>query len=186
MEASTDLSDKVNALAKRVDELTSKDAIRDCIYRINRGMDRIDRDLMASGFHEDAKVRWGGPEALDLPAFIEGAIKIQHTTSRVQHLIGNILIDLNGDKANVESYEIARHLTPMGAEKKDLIIASRYIDKFSRRDGQWRIDRRDKVVDWMRVMEGKDAVFDQRPLKGKRDGQDISFEMFGAGAFHTK
>lgn len=86
----------------------------------------------------------------------------------------------------MESYEIARHLTPMGAEKKDLIIASRYIDKFSRRDGQWRIDRRDKVVDWMRVMEGKDAVFDQRPLKGKRDGQDISFEMFGAGAFHTK
>lgn len=67
MEASTDLSDKVNALAKRVDELTSKDAIRDCIYRINRGMDRIDRDLMASGFHEDAKVRWAVPRPWTCP-----------------------------------------------------------------------------------------------------------------------
>ncbi len=186
MEAPTDLSARVTELAKRLDELTSKDAICDCIYRINRGMDRIDRDLIELGFHPDAKVRWGGPNALDLPAFIEGAIKIQHTTSRVQHLIGNILIDLSGDKADVESYEIARHLTPMGAEKKDLIIASRYIDKFSQRQGQWRIDRRDKVVDWMRIMEGADDVFDQRPLKAKRDSEDVSFEMFGTRAFHQR
>lgn len=186
MDATTDLFDKMNEFAKQLDELTSKDAIRDCIYRINRGIDRIDRDLLASGFHQDAKVRWGRSEAVDLATFIDGAIKIQHTTSRVQHLIGNILIDLRDDEADVEAYEIARHLTPMGAEKKDLIIASRYIDKFSRRGGQWRIDRRDKVVDWMRVMEGTDTVFDQRPLKAKRDDQDVSFEMFGARAFHQK
>lgn len=178
--------DRMSELVQRVDELSSKEAIRDCIYRINRGMDRIDRDLMASGFHPDAKVRWGTPDAQDFANFIVTAIRIQQTTSRVQHLVGNVLIDLKGDEADVESYEIARHLTPMGEEKKDLIIASRYIDKFSRRDGEWRVAHRDKVVDWMRIMEGADTAFEHRPLTGKRDSQDISFERFGARAFHRR
>jgi hypothetical protein len=42
-------------MTKRPDELSSKEAIRERMYRINRGMDRIDRELMHSGFHPDAK-----------------------------------------------------------------------------------------------------------------------------------
>jgi hypothetical protein len=98
--------------------------------------------------------------------------------------VGNILIELRGDEANVESYEIARHLTSMGDDIKDLIIASRYIDKFVRRDGTWRIVRRDKVIDWIRVLQGSDELYDQVPHRGRRDGSDISLERFGPGAFH--
>lgn len=186
METQTELQSRVDEIAKRLDELCSKEAIRECIYRINRGMDRIDRDLMVSGFHSDAKVRWGTAEPMELNTFIEAGIKIQHTTSRVQHLIGNILIQLQGEQAEVESYELARHLTPLGEEKKDLIIASRYVDKFSRRGGAWRIDRRDKVVDWIRIFEGADPLFDNAPMKGRRDGEDVSFAMFGERAFHAR
>ena len=188
MENLTELQSRVDQIAKLLDELCSKEAIRECIYRINRGMDRIDRELMLSGFHPDAKVRWGTAEPMELSSFIEAGIKIQHTTSRVQHLVGNILIQLHGDGdvAEVESYEIARHLTPLGEEKKDLIIASRYVDKFSRREGAWRIERRDKVVDWIRIFEGADPLFDNVHLKGRRDGEDVSFAMFGARAFHAR
>ena len=182
----TELERRLDAMMKRQDELSSKEAIRECIYRINRGMDRIDRGLMLSGFHPDAKIRWASAETMELTTFMEAAIKIQHTTSRVQHLVGNILIDLQGDLANVESYEIARHLTPFGDEKKDLIIASRYVDKFSRREAVWRIVRRDKVVDWIRIFEGADPLFDNAPLKGRRDEDDIWFEMFGLRAFHAR
>lgn len=179
MGTATDLQTRVDELAKRVDELSSREAIRDCICRINRGIDRIDRDLLISGFHPDAKVQWATPEPVDLATFIETAINVQHTTSRVQHLVGNILIDLHGDVAGAESYEIARHLTPMGEEKKDLIIASRYVDRFSRRGSGWRIERRFKVLDWIRILEGSDPLFDHAPLRGRRDSQDISFEVFG-------
>jgi SnoaL-like domain len=185
METLTELQIRLDEIAKRQDELCSKEAIRECIYRINRGMDRIDRELMLSGFHPDAQIRWGSADPVELGAFIEAAIKIQYTTSRVQHLVGNILIQLQGDSAEVESYEIARHLTPFGEEKKDLIIASRYIDRFSRREGAWRIERRDKVVDWIRIFEGSDPLFENVPLKGRRDGEDVSFMMFGARAFRA-
>lgn len=193
MATATDLQARVDELAKRVDELTSKEAIRDCIYRVNRGLDRIDRDLLASAFHPDAQVQWGTGQPMELATFLETAIKVQHLTSRVQHLIGNILIDLRGEVADVESYEIGRHLTPLGEDgnfsptgpnKKDLIIASRYVDRFSRRNQQWRIERRFKVADWIRIMEGADASFDRIPLKGRRDDKDISFEILGPRAFH--
>jgi hypothetical protein len=72
----------------------------------------------------------------------------------------------------------------MGDDIKDLIIASRYIDKFVRRDGTWRIVRRDKVIDWIRVLQGSDELYDQVPHRGRRDGSDISLERFGPGAFH--
>lgn len=181
-----ELQIQLDEIAKRQDELCSKEAIRDCIYRINRGMDRIDRELMLSGFHAGARIRWGTVESMDLNVFIEAAIKMQHATSRVQHLVGNILIQLQGELADVESYEIARHLTPLGNEKKDLIIASRYVDKFRRRDGDWRIERRDKVVDWIRILEGADPLFDSAALKGRRNHEDVSFELFGARAFHAR
>jgi hypothetical protein len=185
LDSTVELRTRIEALARQLGELSAKDTIRDCIYRINRGIDRIDEPLMASGFHPDAMVRWGTKEHVDLATWIKEAIRVQHTTQRVQHLVGNILIDLRGDEADVESYEIGRHLTPLPNGMKDLIIASRYIDKFARRDGTWRIVRRDKVADWVRIMEGTDPLYEHIPARGERDGTDISFALFGANAFHS-
>lgn len=185
MDDDLEVRNRVDALAREVDELRSRESIRQCIYRINRGIDRIDESLLASSFHPDARVRWGTPDHVSLSEWIKAAIGMQRRTQRAQHLVGNVLIDLRGDEADVESYEIGRHLTPMGEEMKDLIIASRYIDKFARRDSVWRIVRRDKVTDWIRIMEGTDPAYDHVPFRGLRDGNDISFEAFGADAFHS-
>ncbi|WP_172799876.1 nuclear transport factor 2 family protein [Croceicoccus bisphenolivorans] len=177
------LSAQVESLTAQLEDLVSREQIRNCIYRINRGMDRIDREVMASGFHPDAVVRWGTPDAVDLNSFLDTAMIMQSKTQRVQHLVGQILIDLHGDEAEVEAYEIGRHLTPMGEEMKDLIIASRYIDRFARRDGKWGIVHRSKVADWIRVMEGSDPLYDMVPSRGLRDDQDLSVQMFRTGAF---
>jgi hypothetical protein len=50
MEKTPDVLERVHELVVRVDELCSKDAIRECIYRINRGIDRIDDQLLVSSF----------------------------------------------------------------------------------------------------------------------------------------
>lgn len=175
----------IDTLSRQVEDLLSREQIRTCLYRVNRGMDRIDVEMFASGFFPDAKVRWGTPEPLDLDTWMDAALNMLRQTQRAQHLLGNILIDLHGDAANVESYEIGRHLTPIGSEMKDLIIASRYLDKFERRNGDWRIVRRDKVTDWKRIMEGEDPSFEQIPLRGSRDDKDASFQLFGKDAFHS-
>lgn len=176
---------RLDTLSLQVDALSSREDIRTCLYRINRGIDRIDADLIASGFFPDAKVRWGTPNAVSFDEWLRAALAMQQKTQRVQHLIGNVLIELDGERAHVESYEIGRHLTPMGpADMKDLIIASRYIDVFERREGRWRIVRRDKVVDWVRIMEGTDPVYEHVPLVAQRNAQDVSFEQFGSRPFH--
>ncbi|WP_051377486.1 nuclear transport factor 2 family protein [Paraburkholderia dilworthii] len=181
----TEQQSRIDALTQRVNELVAREDIRTCLYRINRGMDRIDAELLASGFFPDARIRWGTPEAVDFGEWLQAALAIQQKTEHVQHLIGNILIDLEGDRARVESYEIGRHLTPMGDDMKDLIIASRYIDTFEKRESRWRIVRRDKVVDWARIMEGSDPVYQHASLAGQRNSSDISFEMFGEKPFHS-
>lgn len=175
---------QLEALTKRVDELSSKEAIRECIYRINRGMDRIDAKLLGSGFHPDAKVQWATPDAKDFNVWLETALAMQQKTQRVQHLVGNILIELRGDEADVESYEIGRHLTPLPDGMKDLIIASRYVDKFSRRNGVWKIHHRVKVADWIRIMDGSDPLWDHAATRGARDATDVSMIQFGQSAFH--
>lgn len=181
-----DIAARLAHLECQVEALTAKDAIRDCLYRINRGMDRIDRTLMLSGFHDDAQICWAAPDFVAVDQFIEIAMRVQAGTSRVQHLLGNILIALDGDTAAVESYEIGRHLTPMPDGEKDLIIAARYIDRFSRRDGAWRIERRQKLVDWIRIIEGHDGKYDAVPHKGIRDRSDPSYANFGAATFETR
>ena len=170
-------------LEQQLDRLVAKDAIRDCLFRINRGLDRVERDLILSGFHNDAQICWAAPDYVPISQFIETALMVQAKTSRVQHLLGNILIDFEGDCANVESYEIGRHLTPMPEGVKDLIIAARFIDRFSYRDGAWRIERRRKLIDWMRIMEGSDEKYDNAPNRGTRDRSDPSYALFGDTTF---
>lgn len=170
-------------LAKRVDELSSKDEIRDCVYRIVRGIDRLDTTIIATAFHDDATIQWHAPKPVPLSEFLSGLDRIKAATRQAQHLVGNVLIDLQGDKANVESYEIARHVTKMGDDWKDMVLASRYLDKFSRRNGVWKIDFRMKMMDWARVHEGADAVFDGAPLKAQRNTDDLSYQILGAKTF---
>ena len=174
---------RILQLEQQLAKLVAKDEIRECLYRINRGMDRIDRPLMLSGFHGDAQICWAAPDYVHLDQFIEIAMRMQATTSRTQHLIGTVLIDLDGEYANVESYEIGRHLTPMPDGEKDLFIAARYIDRFSCRNGKWRIERRLKLIDSIRVVEGHDTKYDGVPHKGLRSRDDQSYALFGAATF---
>lgn len=178
-----DAAGRIAQLEQKLEKLVAKDEIRECLYRINRGMDRVDRELMLSGFHGDAQICWAAPDYVGLDVFIEIAMRVQATNSRVQHLIGTVLIDLDGDHANVETYEIGRHLTLTPDGEKDLFIAARYIDRFSRRDGRWRIERRLKLIDSIRVVEGHDSKYDGVPHKGLRNRDDPSYALFGAANF---
>lgn len=173
----------IQELAKRVDELSSKEAIRECIYRVDRGVDRIDVELLRTAFHADAQVQWLSPAPVPVSEWLGIFPEIQTKTRRAQHLIGNVLIDLNGDTANVEAYELARHLTNMGEEWKDLVYSARYLDTFTRRDGEWKIQSRLKIMDWVRIIEGSDGAYDHATLKGSRDAEDFSYKLFGANVF---
>ena len=65
---------------------------------------------------------------------------------RCNHLIGQSLINVDGDEAGAETYFIVyRSLTDDPAR----LLGGRYVDKFRREGGEWRISKRTCVMDWV-------------------------------------
>lgn len=130
-------------------EFADREAIRDCLYRYSRGVDRCDEDMLRSVYWEDAEddhcLFVGKREEL-----IAWVMPLLRSMESSQHSISNILIRLHGDRADVESYYHGYHRLNDGTKRFDSIQAGRYVDRFERRDGEWRIAMRKVVVDWFR------------------------------------
>lgn len=165
------------ALAE-IERLKAIEAIRDCIYRACRGTDRVDEALLRSAFHPDAKVHYGKMYDGDIEGSIAGSIKHQSAQSQRQHMVGNIIIRVDGDQAVAESYELDRHKTPMNGEVLDLVLAARTLDRFALRDGEWKIIERTKVMDWGRTITADDGLYVHSPLAtGADDRSDPSYAL---------
>lgn len=163
-----------------IDRLKALEAIRDCIYRVCRGTDRIDENLLRSAFHPGAKVHFGRLYDGDVDGWIASAIEHQKRQSQAQHMVGNIHIKIDGNEAVAESYELDRHKTPMNGEVLDLVLGMRTLDRFALRDGEWRILERTKVMDWGRAIAGNDAIFEHSAVeRGRNDDCDASYVLFG-------
>ncbi|MEV4343588.1 nuclear transport factor 2 family protein [Actinoplanes sp. NPDC049596] len=83
-----------------------------------------------------------GREALT-PVF-EGLRQYDVTT----HFNGQSTVTLDGDTATGESYTLAHHLFTADGERQMMVAALRYLDTFTKRDGQWLFAERNLVVDW--------------------------------------
>ena len=130
-----------------LDELLSDRAIRKVLVLYARGIDRLNFDLVRSCFHPDAVLRYGNEGTVD--DFIAGAEQGLPQYSLTQHFIGNTVVDIDGDAAVVEAYCLARHRIPVeNGPDKDFVWGGRYIDRFERRQGQWKIAHRTVVHDY--------------------------------------
>ena len=168
------------SLEQTVRRLADKDEIRDCLYRYARGIDRIERDLIESAFHDGAVIEFGKLFSGSLQDFLDVSISVQKRQTQCQHIIGNILIELDGDVARVESYEVARHKTPMGDRVVDMVLCTRFLDRFERRNSRWGIVSRRKVLDSGRFLNADESIHDNPPLpEARRDESDLSYELFG-------
>ena len=138
-------------LRKLVDEIHSKQQIEEQLHRWTRGADRIDIEQMQSAFHPGANINYGysnGP----VEEFLPWVVKF-HTEDLVwsSHLIVNLLIRLDGERATSEA-GVDVCLRYKGKEGlSDLIVAGRYLDRWERRDGIWRISDRTTLLDRYRT-----------------------------------
>jgi hypothetical protein len=124
-------------------ELVGRDAIRHCLARLARrdpGLIRgcywpeatVDFGIFAGGF--DDYLAWVVPGS---PAVV-----------LTQHILGQSLIELAGDRAGAETHVAAYHRIDTGAGHRDTCLYGRYLDRFERRDGAWRIAERSMLYDW--------------------------------------
>lgn len=133
-----------------LDELCSREAIRDCLFRYARGIDRADEAALMSAYWPDAYDSHGaysGPVA----GFFERVRIVWATGARNIHHITNILIEFEDqNRALVESYFLAlqRSKGPDGIERQ-VQLSGRYCDVFERRGQEWRVAHRTVVYDWV-------------------------------------
>lgn len=174
---------------KAIEELLIKQEIRDVMMRYARGVNRLDTELVRSCFHPDAMEKHGpyfGPTsdwADDL------SNQLRQTFQFTFHLLGNSLIEIEGNRAAHETYFIGYHrfhADEAGIEK-DVLFGGRYLGVNESRDGgPWLIAERTVVHDWSRV----DPVGEKWPLvlefdQGGHsgDGSDLVFQLLEKGPF---
>jgi hypothetical protein len=144
--AKSDGNHRMTTVSKMKEELADREAIRDCLYRYCRGIDRGDPELLRSAYWPGAMDYHTG-FAGTVEEFIEWALPRLQAMQDNVHMIANILIRLDGDKAAVESYLWSVSILP-GDARRQVMVAGRYLDRFERRDDEWRIAERMVVHDW--------------------------------------
>jgi hypothetical protein len=158
-----------------VQALLAKEDIRTLSRHYMRGLDRLDADLLRSVFFDDAQVDYGfyRGSAQQFVAFAMRALRDHHAN---HHFIGQMSVDLEGDVAFGEIYFQAFHRIVEAGVEKDLFIAGRYVDRYERRQGIWKIAFRAEVNDWARTDAAADGFFRSAPeaLRGARGADDLS------------
>jgi hypothetical protein len=158
----------------RLSELVDKADCTDLVMRVARAIDRCDAVLLASLFHPDATDDHGlfTGTATDFIAFV---MPLLATMKRTQHVLGQTLVELDGDRAASETYFVAHH-TLAGPEGDIFMLAAgRYLDRFERRDGAWKISHRHAVYDWNSAAPSTDSFDRANPgnwaygVPGKED-----------------
>lgn len=142
-------------LSQQVTELMDREAIRECMARYCRGIDRQDEEALRSAYWPDATDRHG-PYQGSASGFIDWALKkLAADSVRSIHHITNMSISFAASRmqAGVETYFIALQ-RDLDTERvaREVFIGGRYVDRFEKRGDEWRIAARTVVYEWLRPL----------------------------------
>lgn len=170
-------SDRPNDRDARIDALLDRQDIYDCLVRMQRGTDRFDRGLFLSAFHDDAIIA-AGP-------FVGTAAELYDWSSKLQtmahkgtlHGLLNHHCELDGDSAHTETYYLYIAANP---DETNILAAGRYIDRFERRGGEWKVAARTTLIEWSILQPALDNPLNAVPgIDGNgviaRGPEDISY-----------
>ena len=169
----------------RLERVADQQEILDCLTRFSRGMDRFDREVFLSAFHEDATMA-AGP-FVGSPADCYDWASAMHEQGQVathRNLL-NVTYDIDGDVAHTETYYL---FVGRNRDDSNWIAGGRYIDRLEKRGGEWRIALRTNAIEWSGMVptmaipfadvpdifgngapaRGKDDPSYQRPLINRR------------------
>lgn len=146
-------------MEERLRRLLDERDIQDVLHRYCRGVDRCDAELIASCYHEDAVDDHGNWQALGPEAPASIISRVKPGKDAAMHFLGNVRIEVEGDTAFAESYLLAFRSSEQDGRASTRTRALRFVDRFERRGGEWRISERVVVDDWNRV----DPIVEKMP-----------------------
>ncbi|MCB1689785.1 MAG: nuclear transport factor 2 family protein [Halioglobus sp.] len=160
-----------------LEHLLDRQQITDCMVRFSRGMDRFDRALFLSAFHSDAVISAGD--------FVGGPVELydwasglhEQGQSATHHNLLNHSCELDGETAHSETYYL---FVGCNRDNTNWLAGGRYIDRFERRSGEWKIALRCNAIEWSSVLGAAEIPFADvvdGHLNGvvARSAEDISY-----------
>jgi hypothetical protein len=174
----TEASD-MNA-SQALDDVVSHQAIIELGCRYVRGVDRGDPEMIMTAFHDDAAIVSGAFNGSAQDFSVEIGKLLDEISPRVAHTVTNHWIDISGDVGVGESYVIAYQNT-LGDDPQDVMTGGRYVDRYERRNGEWKISHRTFVLDWTTSSPSKDlmglGMFEEM-VKGERGQRDPVYALW--------
>jgi len=142
---------------RALQELLDKQALHDLLMRYCRGVDRRDAELLKSVYHADARDEHAGPHNGDANGFIQSIVDPKIKRPDGMHCIMNEYFRIDGDVAYGESYFAAFQVRDVDGHDSRTVTMSggRYIDRFERRNGEWRIAHRRLVSEFRAPVVGQ-------------------------------
>jgi hypothetical protein len=180
------LETRLADLDPQVRHLKDRRDIFDVSKRYTRGADRHDKELVASAFWPEATISFGTPMSRD--AYVEWEEGVLSGYAAHQHHVTGQTLEIDGDTAHVESYLVyflvprdrsadlagAVTLGRAATSEKTRLGSGRYIERWERRNGEWRILVREYVEDLALLGDTVDLCTAGRCL-GAWDRTDLSY-----------
>jgi hypothetical protein len=185
-EALQALDSRLAALEADVADIATYEAIWENELEYTRGLDRHDETLERGVFWPDAGISYGTSIPYDeLPSWANAG----HANSAAhQHHVTGLTLDVNGATAHEEGYiffssDMARDKTldTAGVPTPGRVVAGslatfgtgRYVNRYERRDGDWRLIVHEYVNDVSMRLQAVDLCADG--CLGRWDASDISY-----------
>jgi hypothetical protein len=180
------LSTRLDALDPQVRYLKDRKDIFDVLKRYTRGADRHDKDLVRGAFWPEATISFGTQMTRD--QYVDWEENELAGYAAHQHHITGQTIDIDGDTAHVESY-VVYFLVPRdrsadtvgpatlgkaNTKEKTRLGSGRYIERWERRNGDWKILVREYVEDLALLGDTVDLCTSGGCL-GSWDKNDLSY-----------
>jgi hypothetical protein len=164
--ATASTKEAIAKLEAQADVSDARAQITEILHRYARGNDRVDEAALRSCFWPESTHQHGSFKGKSQD-FVGFAIKVVGKLKTCSHLITNVSIELAGDKAVSECYFLAHHrrTKKSGEGEEDFFIKGRYLDRFEKRDGVWKIAHRRGLSDFARVFDPADTSLDASPAE---------------------
>lgn len=155
--------------------LLDEAAIGRVLAQYCRGVDRGDEALIRDAYWEDATDEHGTYKGSG-HAFAGFVVKALNAhTLATQHTMQQTTVDLRGSTAFVESYVLARHKVNREGQLILETFGGRYVDRFEKRNGQWRIAHRQVIHDWSKIEPIAKEYPSESFEHGQRNSNDASY-----------
>ncbi len=153
--------------------------LTDLVMRYCRGIDRRDFNLVRSLYHDDAIDDHGDMFCGSPDEYVKWLPIVLEPLDCTIHAISNSFFVIDGDVAEGEHYSTNFHRTRQ-APRQEIIIHGRYLDRYERREGEWKFARRQIVFDHGYVHPVNEAGVSQAGADaphGRDNRSDLSWAL---------